>query len=121
MRPTTPDRSLQQRLDALQLANTVRTYRAQLKVDIAEAREDADAVLVSGDRLVDTMKVEELLLAVPGIGHVKVNQVFRRYGISPSKTIGGLSPRQRAQLLVVLRSHRARSNLYAARKVAHAA
>jgi hypothetical protein len=115
---TTPDRSLQQRLDALEKANTVRTYRAELKKDIAAAREDADAVLVSSDPLLATMKVGDLLLAVPGLGRVKVNYLFRRLGISPSKTVGGLSPRQRGQLLVALRSHRGRSNLYRARREA---
>lgn len=110
------DRSLQQRMDALLHANEVRTYRARLKVDIAEARVDADEVLVGGDPRVQTMKVEDLLIAMPGMGKVKADQIFRRYAISHSKTIGGLSPRQRAQLLVVMRAFRARSNRYKAMK-----
>jgi hypothetical protein len=111
-----PDRGLAQRRDALVFANAVRTHRKRLKADLYAARVDADAVLVSGDPLVATMKVWDLVLAVPGLGAVKANLMFRRNGISTSKTIGGISPRQRGLLLVELRQHRAASNTYRARK-----
>ena len=111
-----PDRSTQQRLDALEQANLVRTYRAQLKRDLYAARVDADEVLVSGDPFLETMKAWDLLLAVPGLGRVKLDKWFRRNDISPSKTIGGLSPRQRGRLVVLLRSYRATSNTYRRRR-----
>ena len=44
-------------------------------------------------------KVSDLLLAVPKYGHVKVNKILAQCRISPSKTIGGLSQRQRAELV----------------------
>jgi hypothetical protein len=44
-----------------------------------------------------------MLLAVPKYGHVKVNKILAQCRISPSKTIGGLSPRQRAELVSFLR------------------
>ena len=40
-----------------------------------------------------------MLLAVPKYGHVKVNKILAQCRISPSKTIGGLSQRQRAELI----------------------
>ena len=42
-----------------------------------------------------TAKVSDMLLAVPKYGHVKVNKILAQCRISPSKTIGGLSQRQR--------------------------
>ena len=44
-----------------------------------------------------------MLLAVPKYGRVKVNKVLLQCRISPSKTIGGLSQRQRTELVSMLR------------------
>jgi hypothetical protein len=62
-----PERSLLQRMDALQRANF------------------------------------DMLLAVPKYGRVKANKVLQQCRISPSKTIGGLSERQRTELVGLLR------------------
>ena len=43
------------------------------------------------------------LLAVPKYGRVKVNRILTHCRISPSKTIGGLSERQRNELVSYLR------------------
>ncbi len=50
-----------------------------------------------------TMKVFDLLLAVPKYGRVKVNKTLTQCRISPSKTVGWMSPRQRAELVSLLR------------------
>ncbi len=52
---------------------------------------------------VETAKVFDMLLAVPKYGRVKVNKVLTQCRISPSKTIGGLSQRQRDELVSLLR------------------
>jgi hypothetical protein len=52
---------------------------------------------------VATAKVFDMLLAVPKYGRVKVNKVLTQCRISPSKTIGGLSQRQRDELVSQLR------------------
>ena len=44
-----------------------------------------------------------MLLAVPKYGRVKVNKILHTCRISPSKTIGGLSERQRSELVGMLR------------------
>jgi hypothetical protein len=46
--------------------------------------------------------VFDMLLAVPKYGRVKVNKILTHCRISPSKTIGGLSERQRAELVSML-------------------
>ncbi len=97
-----PDRSLLQRRDALKRANVVRTERAQLKKDLRAGRVSIHTLLLEAPDDLDTAKVMDLLLAVPKLGRVKVNKVLTRCRISPSKTIGGLTERQRDELVHML-------------------
>ena len=99
-----PERSLTQRLDALQRANDVRTRRAELKRDLKGGRTSIDKLLLDPPKYVETAKVVDMLLAVPKYGRVKANKVLSQCRISPSKTIGGLSQRQRDELVKLLRS-----------------
>jgi hypothetical protein len=99
-----PDRSLLQRMDALNRANTIRTQRAQLKRDLKAQRTSIHQLLLEPPGFVETMKVFDALLAVPKYGRVKANKVLVWCRISPSKTIGGLSQRQRAELVSMLRT-----------------
>lgn len=98
-----PERSLAQRMDALQRANEIRTRRAQLKRDLKGGRIGIDGLLLAPPDWIETAKVSELLLAVPKYGRVKVNKVLQQCRVSPSKTIVGLSERQRNELVVLLR------------------
>ncbi len=100
----TPERSLVQRMDALSRANEIRTKRAQLKRDLKAGRASIHDVLLAPPDWVETAKVFDMMLAVPKYGRVKVNKVLQTCRISPSKTIGGLSERQRSELVTLLRS-----------------
>lgn len=96
---TAPERSIKQRLEALERANDHRSRRAQLKRDMKAGRKSASVVLASPPEWAETMKVFDLLLAVPRVGRVKVNKELGRVSVAPSKTVGGISPRQRTELL----------------------
>src|ERR671931_2780997 len=98
-----PERSLMQRMDALQRANEIRTRRAQLKRDLKAGRVSIHSLLKNPPDFVETAKVFDMLLAVPKYGRVKVNKILQQCRISPSKTIGGLSQRQRTELVSMLR------------------
>ena len=98
-----PERSLVQRMDALQRANQIRTRRAQLKRDLKAGRVSIQDLLKSPPEYLETAKVFDMLLAVPKYGRVKVNKILVTCRISPSKTIGGLSERQRNELVSLLR------------------
>ena len=98
-----PERSLVQRMDALQRANEIRTKRAQLKRDLKAGRYYIHSLLLEPPEYVGTAKVVDLLLAVPKSGRVKVDKILRQCKISPSKTVGGLSERQRNELVSMLR------------------
>ena len=98
-----PERSLLQRMDALQRANEIRTRRAQLKRDLKAGRVSIHTLLLDPPEFLATAKVFDMLLAVPKYGRVKANKVLQTCRISPSKTIGGLSERQRDELVSLLR------------------
>ena len=98
-----PERSLLQRMDALQRANEIRTRRAQLKRDLKGGRVSIQTLLLNPPDYVETAKVFDMLLAVPKYGRVKVNKILAQCRISPSKTIGGLSERQRTELVDFMR------------------
>lgn len=98
-----PERSLNQRMDALARANEIRTHRAQLKRDLKAGRTSIHTLLLDPPEYLETAKVFDMLLAVPKYGRVKVNKVLTTCRISPSKTIGGLSERQRTELVALLR------------------
>jgi hypothetical protein len=94
----TPERSLDQRMDALSRANEVRTLRAQLKRDLKAGRVSIGALLLDPPPYLETAKVFDMLLAVPNLGRVKATKILNSCRVSPSKTLGGLSKRQRAEL-----------------------
>jgi hypothetical protein len=98
-----PERSLVQRMEALQRANDIRSRRAQLKRDLKAGRQPIHELLLDPPEYLQTAKVFDLLLAVPKYGRVKVNKVLSSCRISPSKTLGGLSERQRGELVALLR------------------
>lgn len=101
--PGTPDRSPTQRLEALKLANAVRTERATIKRDLKAGRVRIETVLANPPECVHSAKVADIMLAVPRYGRVKVAKVLQRCRISPSKTVVGLSERQRGELIDALR------------------
>jgi hypothetical protein len=90
-------------MDALQRANEIRTRRAQLKRDLKAGRTNIHDLLLGPPDYLETAKVFDMLLAVPKYGRVKVNKILVQCRISPSKTIGGLSERQRTELVGLLR------------------
>jgi hypothetical protein len=103
MAATAPERSLAQRHDALEKANHVRTERAKLKKDIKARRIHLVSLIQNPPQYLYTMKVFDLILAAPKYGRVKTNKILVQCRISPSKTVGGLSERQRFEIVSLLR------------------
>lgn len=97
-----PTRSLEQRRKALARANHVRIWRAEKKRELKAGRVHVTALLRECPGELHSMKVFDLLLAVPKVGRVRVNKMLMRHRIAPSKSVGGLSDRQRRELLVAL-------------------
>jgi hypothetical protein len=96
-----PERSLDQRMEALKRANDIRVRRAKLKKDLKEGTVQIDGVLLDPPDYVETAKVFDMLMAVPKFGRVKAARFLNQCRISQSKTVGGLSERQRAELVAL--------------------
>jgi hypothetical protein len=97
-----PVRSLDQRMDALRRANEIRSLRAQLKRDLKSGSISISQIISDPPEFVLTAKVFDMLVAVPKYGKVKASRFLSTCRISQGKTIGGLSERQRGELLEVL-------------------
>jgi len=98
-----PERTSAQRIEALRRANVVRSRRAKLKRDLKAGRQTIHVLLLEPPEYLQTAKAFDLLLSVPKYGRVKVNRILKQCRISPSKTLGGLSERQRRELAELLR------------------
>ncbi len=98
-----PGRSREQRLRALQQANEIRLARAKLKKDLASGKLELAQILAEPPECVRTARARELLLVLPKIGSVKAGRILAQCGIAHSKTLGGLTDRQRAELLNLFR------------------
>ncbi len=98
----TPERSHQQRMDALRRANDIRSERAKLKERLRAGDVSITDVLEDPPACVHTAKVLDLVLAAPKYGRVKANKLLERCRVSSSKTVNGLTPRQRKELLDML-------------------
>lgn len=98
-----PEKSLAQRMEALRIANDVRTHRAGVKRDLKSGRLRLIDLIREPDERLETMKVFDLMLAAPKLGRVKVNRILNVCRVSPSKRLGGLSPRQRSEIVGFLR------------------
>jgi S13-like H2TH domain len=94
-----PARSLDQRMEALKRANDIRVRRAQLKKDLKEGRVHIEVILLDPPEFVSTAKIFDMLMAVPKFGRVKAARLLNQCRISQSKTVGGLSERQRTELV----------------------
>jgi hypothetical protein len=110
-----PDRTHDQRLRALAHGNQIRTARARLKRDLKAGRRGFVDVLTDPPDEILTMKIIELVLATPQVGRTKANRALVVCRVSPTKTIGGLSPRQRNDLADHLRYPTDRARVLALR------
>jgi hypothetical protein len=99
---TAPERSLKQRMTALENANRIRTKRAELKRDIKASRVRVATVLLKPPPYAETMAVVDLLLAVPKVGRVKAYKTLQLCRVSPSKTLKGMTQRQRSEIITML-------------------
>ena len=87
---------------ALARANAIRVKRAGLKRDLKAGDRRLADILQRPAEWVLTAKVHDLLLCVPGVGAVKAAKMLQQCRVSGSKTVGGLSDRQRSELIALL-------------------
>ena len=83
-------------------ANRVRFARAGAKRDLRSGELGIYDLLMDPSEELKGAKVEEMLLAVRGMGRVKVTRLMREAGVSRSKTLVGLTHGQRDRLIKAL-------------------
>ena len=88
-------------MEALKRANDIRVKRARLKKDLKDGHSRIEEILTDPPEFVSTAKVFDMLMAVPKFGRVKAARFLNTCRISQSKTVGGLSERQRAELIAL--------------------
>ncbi len=91
-------------MEALQRANGIRSERAKLKEYLKKGEIDICEVLSDPPEYLYTAKVFDIILAVPKFGRVKTTKILERCRVSTSKTVIGLTPRQRRELVENLRA-----------------
>ena len=97
-----PQRTVSERHSALEEANRIRFARADAKRELKDGELDIYDLLMEPSEELKGAKVEEMLLAMRGMGRIKVNRVLREAAISSSKTLVGLTHGQRDRLIRVL-------------------
>ncbi len=98
-----PGRSREQRLRALEQANQVRSARARLKQELASGKRELAQIVADPPACVRTARVRDLLLVLPKIGAVRAGRILGQCGIAHSKTLAGLTDRQRRELINLFR------------------
>lgn len=83
---------------ALQRANHVRLARAQIKRDVAVGKLDVRDLLEDPPAECLNMKATDLLEALPRWGEKRAGCAVRQVGASEARTLGRLTPRQRAEI-----------------------
>ena len=71
----------------------------QLKKDLKDGRVQIEGILLDPPEYVSTAKVFDMLMAVPEVRPRQGRRLLNQCRISQSKTVGGLSERQRAELI----------------------
>jgi len=97
-----------QALTALAQANRVRLRRASLMrwlhgTSSAESHEKAAELIVEPDPTVHSMLTLDLLQRIRGVGPAQAERMLELADISPTRTLGALTARQRAGLAALLR------------------
>jgi hypothetical protein len=89
----------------------VRIKRAALKAELKRGDRSIAALLVDPPPCLASAKITELLRTLPGYGPVKVERVLKCCQVSLRKSVGGLSARQRGELVKALERTQVLTNL----------
>ena len=92
----------EQRRQALQIANTVRHERSIIKRDLKAGRRSMIGLLADPPDHIATMRLIDLLIALPRTGRTRASAILTGSIIPPAKTVGALTRRQRSVLIAAL-------------------
>ena len=98
-----PELTADQRKEAQQRANEVRSQRAALLGQLKTGETTVAALLDrTGEPVVGRIRLYQALRAIPGIGAQRADAVMETAGIDPMRKLQGIGSRQCAALLDAL-------------------
>jgi hypothetical protein len=100
--PTTAEK----RAASLEVANEVRTARAELKVEMAAGVRTLAEILRADEDFIQTMKVRDLLAAVPTLGPVHIHRALVACRISPTAPVRMFNQARREELIAWIARNR---------------
>ncbi len=96
-----PETTEEQRAAALARAAEARRTRAEIKELLKTGSLSLEEVFARAeeDPLVAGTRAHAVILAMPGMGKIATKRLMEDIGIAENRTLKGLGPRQRAELL----------------------
>lgn len=112
-----------QPIEALAQANRIRLRRASLMrwmhgPSPADSHENAAELIVEPDPTLNSMLVLQLLQRIRQVGPAQAERMLELADVSPTRTVGALTARQRAGLAALLRLRADQLSSHARRKAA---
>ncbi len=90
-----PELSAEQRKAALEKAARVRKERADIKRKLKEGKlKVSDVLKRADDEIYGKMTVRSVIESVPGVGKLRAAKIMEEIGISTSRRVKGLGPKQ---------------------------
>jgi len=90
-----PELTAEQRKAALEKAARVRKERADIKRKLKEGKlKVSDILKKADDEIYGKMTVKSVIESVPGVGKLRAAKIMEEIGISTSRRVKGLGPKQ---------------------------
>ncbi|MDY6796814.1 MAG: integration host factor, actinobacterial type [Actinomycetota bacterium] len=90
-----PELTAEQRKAALEKAARVRKERAEIKKRLKAGHlKVGDVLNRADDEIYGKMTVKSVIESVPGVGKLRATKIMEEIGISPSRRVKGLGPKQ---------------------------
>ena len=90
-----PELTAEQRKAALEKAARVRKERAEIKKKIKAGQlKVSDILKRASDEIYGKMTVKSVIESVPGVGKLRAAKIMEEIGISESRRVKGLGPKQ---------------------------
>ena len=94
-----PELTPEQRKAALEKAAKVRKERADIKRQLKAGKlKVSDIIKKADDEIYGKMTVKSVIESVPGVGKLRAAKIMEEIGISTSRRVKGLGPKQVAAL-----------------------
>jgi S13-like protein len=93
------------RMEGLKLACAARSIRRQIKESLNDGSISLSELIRLGkrDKIINRMKMYDLILTLPGVGEVKARSIMVACGISPARRLRGLGWKQAEKLEEAIR------------------